>query len=354
MKKSTHLAKILRIPCHAHSAQLIANDIINGDVDLQDARTKSRKFRVEVLFDSKHQVRLPAANETRWSSDERLMAAILRDREKKEPRISQTLHDTLDITQLQHFTNTLRPIREYTNLVQRDDATLFEAIAGLQLLLSAGTPVAEATEIRITSTFLCDATFLFCFFSPCFNLKKFLKDDDAADEEDTMADLSSCVQAALESQAISNLCSQIGIETLDLITEIGLKSRDSPLKARMTEFYSLYGKFHAPALDANYHRKLFSVGTSIYKQTFPNWSKLMLALSSMLPTEASCERVFSILKKIITPEKSRMSEENAAALCEIRMLLSNEKSILAQLEKTAEEKFEEIVDQTSVKISILV
>ena len=235
MRKSLNLAGVLRIPCHAHSAQLIGGDIIGADPRMIDIQAKARKFRLDALYESKHQVRLPAANETRWSSDERLMNSILRDREKistpgVEPRISKELHNTLNVLHLQNFTNTLSPIGKYTNLVQRDNATLFEAIAGLGPLLNSPiNVVAAATRNRITSTFLCDASLLFCFFNPAFSMNRFLKENGDDDDEKTFAlvDLGACITGVLDGPAVTGLCKQLGIDPLRLKIEMSFSNNDT-------------------------------------------------------------------------------------------------------------------------------
>ena len=114
----------------------------------------------------------------------------------------------------------------------------------------------------------------------------------------------------------------------------------------MEKIYHEYGRIlvrdpYKQIYTMNYDKYRRTMSAGPYAQRFPSWAKLAFAIAMMLPTEASCERVFSILKKIIGADKSQMTEENAAAYCEIRMLLSNEAS--SKLEKSAEEEFDEMI-----------
>ena len=200
------------------------------------------------------------------------------------------------------------------------------------------------------TTFLCDASLLFCFFSPAFSMAQFLEDfgDDEEEQEYALIDLESCITGVIEGPAVTRLCKQLGINTLDLKIEMEFgKNNGKEFRNKMEKIYRDYGRILVKdpkkedeyTMDYGKYRRTMSAGP--YAQRFPSWAKLAFAIAMMLPTEASCERVFSILKKIIGADKSQMTEENAAAYCEIRMLLSNEAS--SKLEKSAEEEFDEMI-----------
>ena len=53
---------------------------------------------------------------------------------------------------------------------------------------------------------------------------------------------------------------------------------------------------------------------------YPKISKFLQRLAKMLPSEAMCERIFSILKRVISAQRSRLTVENAAAALEARFL----------------------------------
>jgi len=160
----------------------------------------------------------------------------------------------------------------------------------------------------------------------------------------------------IDSPAITHLSKQLGFTTNDLIAEIdGAKVKKeedptNPVVACFQNSYKTVGRHFGKEITWEAVLATFKEDSqSHYARSFPKWCKLYLALARMLPSEAACERVFSILKKIMSAERSRMTEENAAAICELRLMMTSALDDPTLTDESEEGAFTRFIDEVCVE-----
>lgn len=122
----------------------------------------------------------------------------------------------------------------------------------------------------------------------------------------------------------SRYISSIGLSAAELINEFaGIESTAESMKKKMSGYQARLLRIWDEdnnTISAAQYKELLEKQDGDFVLRFPKIAKLLVSICSILPTEALCERMFSIIKKIVHPQSSRMTVENAAAVLEVRFL----------------------------------
>jgi len=326
--------------CFAHAAQLCVKDVIAKHADFVAVIEEAKKTRMDTLFATKWEVRLPECNDTRWNSQYRLVKAILDDRKKiveegKTNRIPRQFH-TADVAKQQKIVDILASASHFTNILQKNGATLLEAVCSMSLLYSPSVAnrkdISDATFTRMSKTFDSIPLFFLILFSPLFSIaefkakyraalisKKLNASDDAV--HCGVCDLFNLLCVKFDALAI--FAAENGFSLGDIKKQVGYKVEE--FENNMKKFEDSVAALFDRTVTAVNYRKVLGSEKSFYSTDFGNLKMLLIRFAQFLPSEAVCERVFSILKKIIAPQRSRMDVANAAAVLEIRFLVNNNK-----------------------------
>lgn len=335
---------IVSIPCFAHTAQLAVRDAVSSRAEWIRLIQRAKAIRAALLPPRDgFSMCLPECCPTRWSSEMRLIIAILRHHGSFPPehQFSQQ-----EFRLARQFVDEFDPARIFTNFVQRDKASFGESLCGLSTLFG-GEALGATLEDRAL-TFYSPIAIIFCFFSPSFHFPTFITDLQGADRANEISDLISIVNRSIDAIA----------PFIDSLHEFRRAQGHDPLTITVAGLKSEVGG-NVNAFDAKYglRRRLCEINdgvtwskwfgmldnpTSIFNQHFPHSTALILVLKDVCPTEASCERVFSLLKKVMRRQRSRLTVDNAAAALEITFLMNSK----WELAKTVEgEDDDEVADE---------
>ncbi len=321
VKKAATLLPVLDLPCFAHASQLVVKKVEQEQRN-SAAINQTKEIRVQANHNPKFPFRLPAANDTRWSSRQRLAKAILQRKDALRD-IGIVLSDE-EIDTLTRLTEELEPAAHFTDFVQRDNCTFLEAMCAISLLYKTDSLRAAMTNVDDTfiSRFFCDAGFLFAFYSPVFDLKTFEQKNEGNVAENLLAALGATYDG------MKSYLASLGIEDLDsgaLMKEIAGPTATPELRVpTMVKQLTQYRTRAVKILTQNPNEVTAAQFTAMLDTTihsfFPLAAKVLKSICRCLPTEAMCETLFSIAKQYITPQRYNLAVDNAAAAIEIRFL----------------------------------
>lgn len=317
------------LPCFAHLAQLVVEDVRNSKDhghEIALAVDEAKQKRTKLLAASDGAIRPPCPVATRWMYDFRLLNYFAAEREKADVdrRFDKGWDPTgAELNRQKRVLELLRPAAEFTDYVQRDNATLLEALCALSLFTESSV-MKHALFARINFidprqvvvkgpkpvSFFCNAAFILCLLAPNFNIGGFIGNNHLM-----MMDVHTVFAAVLSEPTFAKFMKENDIEGIKVLSEVGIGH-----EAMATNLRRLYqcGQFYASKMCAETYKKCFDAPT--LAGAFSETWKLLSLLGNMLPTEAVCERAFSILKRIKHGQASTMKVENAAAMLEIRFL----------------------------------
>jgi len=171
--------------------------------------------------------------------------------------------------------------------------------------------------------FASDAAVLLCFFSPVFDFQEY-------EVANNVMDLHTTIESIL--RKLRSVCDKIGANHAEIMREIGAGvSAVDTLTKKITKIsnnmYSAYGgDMKVTAAD---YRKMMDNNESDIVIEFPHTMVLLRVLAALAPTEASCERAFSVMKRVMSPHRSSLSVENAAMNLEVLLLDQQKVSVPA-------------------------
>jgi hypothetical protein len=221
-------------------------------------------------------------------------------------------------------TEELEPAAHFTDFVQRDTCSFVEALCAIPLLYDSE-PLREAmtnVDDPLIKHFICDAGFLFAFYSPVFDIDDYLNKNDANTAENLLATLRATYKRMEKYLATLKLPGVAAISPTSLLMEISGPT-ESPEKMRENlfayreEVFSLYEE----KIDAKaYMKRVTDPADKFLGARFPQACAVLTSLHRCSATEAACERAFSSGKRVISAQRVLVSEENAAILMEILWL----------------------------------
>jgi uncharacterized protein YlaI len=296
---------IIGVPCFAHSAQLFVKDSFDQRERWTAVSARCKDIRVDVVRQRvKPSLRLPEANDTRWNSTYRLVKAVVAAQDAQKLEAANELCPA-DLRTANEMIKSLGPVKTFTDIVQADSATLLDALCAFDLLfeLQKGNNArffAEIMEDRC-HTFVCEATTVICAMSPSFSFA----DVVGAPRADLLGHLTNIVT----SDHIRNLLSPQ--------LRVSLEAEVKALPERHAELWP------ATCIEKGVSTKSFrkALASTAMQAAMPALAELTRVLCSVLATEASCERVFSIVKKIVNSQRTKLLPENVMSCLQVNYLL---------------------------------
>lgn len=318
------------LPCFAHLGQLVVEDVRSSreyKSDIERVLEEAKNKRTRILAETDGVVRPPCPVATRWLYDFRLLNYFEIERNKPDevPRRFDAKYDATgrELARQTEVLNLLRPAAEFTDYIQRDSATLLEGLCALSLFTkNERMKDALLSRIRYNDggghqlvSFVCPATFFICLLSPNLNIGSLLKppyDDDST----KITDLHTVVTAIISDPVFDIFLKRNKVNPATLIIELGATPPD--LLRNLRRLWTV-GQYQFERMSAEMYKRCYTASPDLKSHFVETW-KLLSLLCNMLPTEAVCERAFSILKRIKHGPASTMKVENAAAIAEIRFL----------------------------------
>eukprot|EP00744_Colponema_vietnamica_P004687 GILI01006958.1.p1 GENE.GILI01006958.1~~GILI01006958.1.p1 ORF type:complete len:680 (-),score=52.59 GILI01006958.1:80-2119(-) len=268
---------VLKIRCFAHSIQLAARYQMTHD-------TRIGRM-LQVVRDRKAKnpdCPIPDEVPTRWNTTYDMLV-------KTQDRNISVLFQATEEGRIKEIVSKLDHFAKATDSFQSDNCTLFGALCILtQIAKSASQEpyVLEALSHHLKH-FMSQAVILLLYLCPNFKIEDF----PDAYKSQALAILSSC------SKVVEN---QIGAESdSDCIT----KEKRNWQSAR-------YDPEEMTVVDSEFMTyQKFTAWWTEMKKDFPRLSWLAMTVAKLTPTEGSCERFFSAIKRCVHPTRSSMAKD---------------------------------------------
>jgi hypothetical protein len=326
VSKAVKERAVVGVPCFAHAGQLFVKDV--NECEHTESWRKLMERVKEIRSDAARQkppLRLPEANETRWNSSFRLVKAVV-SAQRLEKLDEYNVLDDEEIEVAHEMIAALEPVKHFTNIVQADSATLLEAICAFDLLLEVKVPrqgraktfLEDIMDDRIR-TFLCDAVFIICVVSPLFNISTM----GVPMTRDYNVEI-----VNQKREDVKGLLSRIvGQPNIKLLVPRDLRAK---LLTEANNITTLLPEVWPADPDAAgvsaYEYSAFMQSDTVMSK-MPALATLATVLMKVRPTEASCERVFSLVKKVANPQRSRLSPANVMACLQVNYLMRSDQTL---------------------------
>ena len=305
-------------PCMCHTAQLVVHDVLEHYAEpWAEAIESCKQMRRDMMNVAKviGLPHLPEANDTRWNSTRLLLLGHI-DRRNVLPAAFRIPDEHARTAK--RIVVTLRPLHVFTDRMQRDDASVLDAIVNLDLILSVADGRAEALRDKIlcrmsgsstvTGVFMSIPLMLITFFMPLKTAKVFSREYGV---DGTIADYTDA-----RTHALSTMKSRACIEFVRHVIPSKFVGAAAQLELEFKKMDQGY-KRSEETMTASQIREFLN--SESMNQKFPLIFTILRAMCNIAASEAMCERAFSVLGFVMV-DRDMMSEENAEACLLVNML----------------------------------
>lgn len=281
----------LHVRCGAHIVNLVAQDL-KKDSWIETVHERA----VTILNNSPDKIRLPKMVATRWNCLLRLVENILK---KDESAQHDFQIDDDDRALFHRAVENLRPLLACTNALQSDSATLFDGFVAFSSLVSAAgsdTDFGKLIKISLEKPerkcmFNQDYLLLFTFLCP------------------------GCNRFELGTTLVTK-CISVFQQTTSLFPK---STKPETINAEVWECVGAGRDEAHPSVDVDVFRNYWRERSVHY----PNLYHAVESLLRVVPSEASVERIFSLLGNCMSSTRTRAAHEGIFAQMQLKTLYSN-------------------------------